>query len=196
MRISFTELPPAPELTGNAVADQGLHLVPIVRIVGGFGRAGGLFLDGDHEGAGRALAEPEAEVAGIALGVALGGGPKGGGPPRAYSVAFEAKIEPTGFGSRPAHFGAANEALLRGMAQDPGLAAGIRSLIPDFETSTLTPSGRVLGVSPPGWTWHHVPGRPGVLQLVPRIQHTNGSLFQPLLHPNGIGGFAEWGSKF
>ena len=63
VRISFTELPPAPELTGNAVADQGLHLVPIVRIVGGFGRAGRLFLDGDHEGAGRALAEPEAEGA-------------------------------------------------------------------------------------------------------------------------------------
>jgi hypothetical protein len=37
-------------------------------------------------------------------------------------------------------------------------------------------------------------GRPGVLQLVPRSQHTPGSPFWSLFHPlpNGGGGYVEW----
>ncbi|WP_420878175.1 HNH endonuclease [Sorangium cellulosum] len=60
----------------------------------------------------------------------------------------------------------------------------------------MSPAGRVLGRSPAGWTWHHVPGRPGVLQLVPIEQHASGSSWQHLLHPNGQGGMSEWGHLY
>jgi hypothetical protein len=50
---------------------------------------------------------------------------------------------------------------------------------------------RRWGKSPSGWTWHHSP-EPGVMQLVPRIQHTPGSEFWHLLHGNGNGGYHLW----
>ena len=50
---------------------------------------------------------------------------------------------------------------------------------------------------PPGWTWHHAPtsvvqGRVGVMQLVPSEQHTPGTAYYKLMHPDGFGGYAEW----
>jgi hypothetical protein len=57
-------------------------------------------------------------------------------------------------------------------------------------------SGAARGVSPSGWSWHHVPKQPGRMQLVPLRQHELGSAFQPLLHPGGRGDFAEWGKEF
>ncbi|MCB1692221.1 MAG: HNH endonuclease [Pseudomonadales bacterium] len=45
---------------------------------------------------------------------------------------------------------------------------------------------------PAGWTWHHAQ-EPGVMQLVPRVQHAPGSIFQDVLHPNGRGGYSIWG---
>jgi hypothetical protein len=42
------------------------------------------------------------------------------------------------------------------------------------------------------WVWHHDIGA-GVMQLVPKNQHTVGSTLWNTLHPNGIGGFAIWG---
>ena len=57
-------------------------------------------------------------------------------------------------------------------------------------------SGAANGLSPSGWTWHHVPQSPGVLQLVPRGQHTAGSGFYELMHPTGRGGFFIWGKDF
>jgi hypothetical protein len=53
-------------------------------------------------------------------------------------------------------------------------------------------AGTILGESPSGWTWHHVPDQPGVMQLVPRAMH-QGSTWQPL-HPGGVGGFKLWGA--
>jgi hypothetical protein len=50
-----------------------------------------------------------------------------------------------------------------------------------------------------GWVWQHATieqayGRAGVLQLVPKFQHTSGSLWWRLLHPlaYGGGGYSEW----
>jgi hypothetical protein len=116
--------------------------------------------------------------------------------PRAYSVAFETTIPKAGVGRYPAHFAAANENLLQAMA-DPQLAQVLRQTLgQQFESTVLSPTGRVLGRSPTGWTWHHVPGRPGVLQLVPIEQHASGSSWQNLLHPNGQGGMSEWGHLY
>lgn len=52
-----------------------------------------------------------------------------------------------------------------------------------------------LGRSPEGWSWHHVPDRPGVMQLVPRAQHQGGP-WQALLHKDQVGGFKKWGSDY
>ncbi|WP_438037271.1 HNH endonuclease [Sorangium sp. So ce204] len=69
----------------------------------------------------------------------------------------------------------------------------MRGLSIDVPTSA---SGAARGLSPSGWTWHHVPERPGVVQLVPRAQHTAGSGYYELMHPEGRGGFFLWGKEF
>src|SRR6185436_8328495 len=93
---------------------------------------------------------------------------------KAYSVAYETVIEATGEGTRAAHFRAANQALLRDMAADPDFARYIEELGIEVKPN---------GESPADWTWHHVRGRPGNMQLVPYDQHKFGSEFQDLLHP-------------
>jgi RHS repeat-associated protein len=119
-----------------------------------------------------------------------------GGAPSAYSVAFEATLTERGVGTYAAHFAEANEQLLKATAT-PELAAALReSLGANFEGTIVSQSGRVLGSSPAGWTWHHVADRPGVLQLVPGGQHAPGSAYQGLLHPGGEGGMAIWGWRF
>lgn len=108
------------------------------------------------------------------------------GAPLAYSVAFETRLAEGELGlSRARHFAIANEALAKARAAVPELA----ELVP-------APSGRV---APAGWVWQHATveqgaGRTGVMQLVPKAQHTPGSPFWRLLHPlpNGGGGYAEW----
>ena len=139
----------------------------------------------------------ELAMAGV-LGALSGGlaAPAARGAPRAYSVAFEARLTERGVGTYGAHFAEANEQLLRSMA-DSELAAALRQTLgANFEGSILSPSGRVLGTSPAGWTWHHVVDQPGVLQLVPQAQHAPGSAWQTLLHPGGEGGMAIWGRRF
>jgi hypothetical protein len=65
-------------------------------------------------------------------------------------------------------------------------------------TGRLRLEGAVRGVSPTstGWSWHHVPGRPGVMQLVPFSQHKSGTPYQYLLHPDRGGGYQEWGRSY
>jgi RHS repeat-associated protein len=107
--------------------------------------------------------------------------------PRAYSVSFETRLAPAELGlSRFEHFQIANNALKTERAVNPALAE-------------LVPAPAGLGRPPTGWTWQHATidqggGSAGVLQLVPRAQHTPGSPFWSLLHPlpGGAGGYAEW----
>jgi hypothetical protein len=106
---------------------------------------------------------------------------------RAYSVAFETTVAKRGVGQRGAHFKDANQSLLNTMRRDPEFAR----MMDDMGISAPARLDR----SPTGWTWHHVAGRPGVMQLVPRTQHQGGP-WQPLLHPSGAGGFREWGGDY
>jgi hypothetical protein len=124
----------------------------------------------------------------------LRGAGKGAGRPRAnaYSVAYETTIPEARAGTRAAHFEAANANLLADMKAHPELATITKKL--GIEVPVRV-DGTPKGQSPAGWPWHHVPGRPGVMQLVPTAQHT-GSAWQWLLHPFGRGGFAEWGKRF
>lgn len=105
----------------------------------------------------------------------------------AYSVAFETTIRNTGIGERAAHFVEANNALNSTMENDAEFADAMENL--------GVKVGR-LDKSPSGWTWHHVFDQPGVMQLVPTRQHQWGSIWQSLLHPNGKGGFSNWGRFF
>ncbi|AUX38230.1 MULTISPECIES: RHS repeat-associated core domain-containing protein [Sorangium] len=127
-----------------------------------------------------------AEGSAIAAGAAPGG-------VRAYSVAYETTLPKFGAGTRPAHFRAANQAILADMRASSELTQAMRGLSIEVPTSA---SGAAQGLSPSGWTWHHVPERPGVVQLVPRAQHTAGSGFYELMHPEGRGGFFLWGKEF
>jgi hypothetical protein len=114
---------------------------------------------------------------------------------RAYSVAFETTLQPLAGGaartlSRAPYFKAANEALLLEMRANAGFAQSMEHLGIHVPSSS---TGAALGRSPAGWTWHHVPNRPGVMQLVPRSEHQGGA-WQPLFHPGGVGGFKVVGS--
>jgi RHS repeat-associated protein len=130
-----------------------------------------------------AVVGPEAEAVTAAEGVKT-----------AYSVAFETMITATGTGVRRAHNRAANRALLGAMSESPELATAIKNL--GIEVPT-TASGAARGASPAGWTWHHAV-EPGVMQLVPRTQHTAGGPYWGILHPltNYGGGYSKWGIDY
>jgi RHS repeat-associated protein len=107
--------------------------------------------------------------------------------PRAYSVAFETQLARAEFGLRRAvHFQIANEALQAERAANPALA--------DLVSAPIR-----WGRPPADWVWQHATieqgtGRAGVLQLVPKAQHTSGSPYWSLFHPlpGGAGGYVEW----
>ncbi len=110
----------------------------------------------------------------------------------AYSAAYETTIPKLGIGERAAHFRSANEALLAEMRANPEMANITKNLGIEVPTDA---TGKVLGRSPSNWTWHHVPDKPGAMQLVPTAQH-QGSAWQQLLHPNQKGGFKIWGADY
>jgi hypothetical protein len=132
-----------------------------------------------------AVAKAGAAIAGTLIKTSARGVAKGAS---AYSVAFETTIPKLGLGTRPEHFKAANAALESTIKSDASVARMTEAL------GVQVPLNR--GTSPANWSWHHVPDRPGVLQLVPRTQHQWGSLEQPLLHPGGKGGFSTWGADY
>jgi len=88
--------------------------------------------------------------------------------PLAYSVAFETQLAPSEFALREEwHFQIANEALQAEREVNPVLAE-------------LVPEPTRWGRPPRDWTWQHATieqggGRSGIMQLVPRYQHTAGS---------------------
>ena len=110
-----------------------------------------------------------------------------------YSAAFQTELRTSSYPDilRPAHFQEANENLLQAMESDPQFAQQMQEAGVNLQR---TPTGVAPRTSPVGWTWHHAP-EPGVLQLVPRWQHTPGSIFWGTLHPGGQGGYAIWGQQ-
>ncbi len=114
-----------------------------------------------------------------------------GKPPTAYSTAYEMKLSSKSYPgvSRAGHFQKANESLLKAMESDKVLARSMRGLGINLER---TPTGLAPRQFPTGWTWHHEL-EDGLMRLVPRSQHTPGSEFWKILHPDGYGGYAVWG---
>jgi len=109
-----------------------------------------------------------------------------------YSVAFETKLNPKSYRgvSRPRHYQEANEALLKAIESDPEFAQDLANI---GLIIRRTRRGFAPRRPPPGWTWHHAT-EPGVMQLVPRAQHTSGSIFWRTLHPHpgAAGGYSLW----
>jgi hypothetical protein len=89
--------------------------------------------------------------------------------------------------SRESHFRRANNALAAAMKADPELDRTIRSVVTSLGEEGL-PKGEK---APADWVWHHHVDE-GKMQLVPKAQHTPGSEYWPLMHPNRDGGYAIW----
>ncbi|MDR7212727.1 HNH endonuclease [Flavobacterium piscis] len=107
-----------------------------------------------------------------------------------YSVAFETKLASNLYPGKGyySHFKAANTSLSNAMG-DGAFANSMSKLGISIPRSS---TGSILGKSPANWVWHHDVGA-GVMQLVPKAQHTTGSLFWNTLHPGGVGGMSIWG---
>jgi hypothetical protein len=109
----------------------------------------------------------------------------------AYSVAFETRLSVNSYPSRARHFQEANLALLKSMEESTQFSQMVQKLGINLERS---PTGLAPRTPPVGWTWHHAT-ESGVMQLVPRTQHTPGSIFWDTLHPGGQGGYSIWGQQ-
>ena len=135
----------------------------------------------------------------MAVGIVAGGIPKAAptltvGSGNAYSVAVETRLAASSYPgiSRAAHFQEANANLLNQMNADVGFATLMDDLIPGIRGQLAGPRGGISRQAPSGWTWHHA-SEPGVMQLVPRVQHQAPGNIQNLLHEGGRGGYAIWG---
>ncbi|WP_226469880.1 RHS repeat domain-containing protein [Luteimonas panaciterrae] len=117
--------------------------------------------------------------------------------PAAYSTAFEMQLSPADFGkNRSVHFNRANAALDNALQADNEFASMMQTLIPGVQSSVSSVGGRS---TPSGWTWEHASsstagGRVGVMRLVPSEQHTPGSAWWRVIHPDqgARGGYSEW----
>ncbi|MEP6675853.1 MAG: HNH endonuclease [Ferruginibacter sp.] len=107
-----------------------------------------------------------------------------------HSVAFETELPSNLYkNGYYQHFKQSNTALNNAMASDPAFANAMSELGIEIPR---TPAGGIKGQSPAGWSWHHEQAV-GIMQLVPKIQHTPGSIYWNTLHPGGFGGMAVWG---
>lgn len=117
--------------------------------------------------------------------------------PTAYSVAYEMKLQPADLGtSRSVQFNRANAALDNSLKSDSEFAATMDDLIPGVQNSVSSVGGRA---TPEGWIWEHAStstanGEVGIMRLVPEEQHTPGSPWWRVLHPDkgAAGGYSEW----
>ena len=115
-----------------------------------------------------------------------------------YSVAYEMQLNESDWvAPRSRHSYLANEALDDAIRSDPRFAEGMEEMSPGI-SDRVSSVGRRRSPDASDFTWHHahpdtVDGRHGVMQLVPKYQHTTGSPFWATLHPDGRGGFSIWG---
>jgi RHS repeat-associated protein len=148
------------------------------------------------EGPGGASAQEQFRLAPI-RGAAEPTAPSPGRPAdsRLYSTVFEAQLRNgTLDASDASHFRQGNRQLHELLQQDQELAARLGQQYPGIaEHVTPGPRGGIADTAPPGLTWHHHPTRPGVLQLVPRVEHRAPGAVQSALHPEGRGGRENWG---
>jgi len=111
-----------------------------------------------------------------------------------YSVAYEMKLADDLYPGKSSylHFKSANTSLAETMAADAKFAESMAELGINIPRSS---AGSILGKSPTNWVWHHDIGS-GMMQLVPKSQHTIGSFYWGIMHPGGKGGMSIWGGGY
>ena len=116
--------------------------------------------------------------------------------PSTYCTAYEFQLDPADYGrSRAVHLNRANEALHNQLMVDPYYAAGMEQMSPGIMQRVSPLFGRR---SPLDFTWEHASsttanGEIGVMRLVPRAQHTPGSVWWRVIHPDSgaAGGYSQ-----
>lgn len=108
-----------------------------------------------------------------------------------YSVAYETRLSSDLYSKGYyTHFKTANQSLQAAMNSDAAFAQSMEDLGMSFKTK---PSGAInWGTSPNNFVWHHNV-EDGLMQLVPKYQHTTNSIFWDTMHPGGVGGMYIWG---
>jgi RHS repeat-associated protein len=117
--------------------------------------------------------------------------------PSVYSCVFETVLDPADWGKpREVHFSRCNEALSNAMAADPAFRAMMEDIIPGVTDQVSSVGGRRI---PRDHAWEHCStstagGRSGVMRLVPSHQHTPGSQWWRVIHPDkgARGGYSQW----
>ncbi len=112
---------------------------------------------------------------------------------------------PTGEYYSVAHQMTLSSNLYPGVNASRHFTAANRSMLSTLDDATMNnlnivmktrPNGSIImNRSPHNWVWHHDVGN-GVMQLVPKIQHSPGSIFWKTLHPGGRGGMSIWGGGY
>ncbi|MBI3771674.1 MAG: VCBS repeat-containing protein [Gammaproteobacteria bacterium] len=112
---------------------------------------------------------------------------------KAYSTLFETELKTSSYPrvSRQRHFQESNENLLRQMEGDSEFASMMQN---SGVNLSRTSTGLAPRKPPENFTWHHEQ-ESGVMRLVPKEQHTPGSSFWNVLHPEGKGGWSIWGKQ-
>jgi DNase/tRNase domain of colicin-like bacteriocin len=94
--------------------------------------------------------------------------------------------------SRSVHFNRANKGLDGALKTDQDVVKSLEDSA-GVKERVSSVGGRK---NPVGYVWHHATldqaGKPGRLDLVPKVQHTEGSPEWDQLHPGGKGGYSEW----
>jgi RHS repeat-associated protein len=103
-----------------------------------------------------------------------------------YQALYEAPIAGA---TRSAHRASANRYLANNLGENPDFAV-MFNLQLGTDVLNHMQSGRGL-LNPPGTVWHHPVNNPNTMYLLQAGEHTNPAL-QPVLHPNGIGGFGNF----
>jgi hypothetical protein len=179
------------------VVAQALRINPVVNSAGSVGEdAEELYSRGASMSTREKVAiGVDLAVNGTFLALAVGGPGTTGSAPRAsaYSSAAEVRLPVSAWGrSAAVHENAANGMLHDSLLVDLEYRAVMEGLIPGVTDSVSSVGGRA---TPAGWIWHHEL-ESGVMSLVPEAQHTPGSAFWDVLHPDGYGGYASWARAF
>lgn len=126
-----------------------------------------------------------------------------------YTNHFQMKLDESDWrATRKVHFARANAALDEAMRLDAADSSGkmaftrhLESISPSIRSDISSIGGR-QNPDASKFIWHHahpdtVGGEHGIMQLVPKPEHTPGSAFWRTMHPgkNGGGGFSIWGGK-
>lgn len=115
-----------------------------------------------------------------------------------YSTVYEIKLPPNTYPnvSRQRHNQLANESLHKQFESDSTFAAKMEVQYPGIVDGVKPGARGAYSRTAPtkDVTWHHAPEK-GQLELLPIDHHTSSGAVQNTLHPEGKGGYSDWGKE-